>query len=113
MFSSNVSLVEDPIFRWLNHKLDEDDKRAKSLLFELLDHPLIHIVESALSIIEHRGYEEAIPLVRHLTMSNRKKAPMKGDSSEQQPSLPNSFLTNWLRKVPWFLNSPPKHGCFS
>jgi hypothetical protein len=47
-------------------------------LFELLDHPLLHIVESALSIIEHRGYEEAIPLVRHLTMSNRKKSPNEG-----------------------------------
>ncbi|BCE02644.1 hypothetical protein [Marinicellulosiphila megalodicopiae] len=78
LLKENLNLVEYPLFKWLNKRLDENCSSTKALLYSLLEHPIVGVTESALFIIEHRNYKDAIPLVRKLTLSKRKKQIEEG-----------------------------------
>ena len=78
MLLTHLNLVHQVIFEWLHKKLDEGNADAKSLLRSLLNHPVVGVVETALFNVEGRNYLEAMPLVRDLVLSHKKKKKNEG-----------------------------------
>ncbi|WP_103863416.1 toxin-antitoxin system YwqK family antitoxin [Aquimarina sp. I32.4] len=66
MLSADNQFVESAIYRWLHKRLKDEDIRAQSFLYKLLDHPLEKVVKTALAIIGTRGDQQAIPLVQKM-----------------------------------------------
>jgi antitoxin component YwqK of YwqJK toxin-antitoxin module len=67
---SRCNMVEMAVFRWLNSKKKD---YAKDILIDLLRHPDTRIVEDVLANIESRQISEALPDVKKLCFSRRKK----------------------------------------
>ncbi|MEQ8784806.1 MAG: hypothetical protein RIC55_00845 [Pirellulaceae bacterium] len=78
MLEMQLGLVENPVWAWLHARLDEGKSKAKQLLFDLTDHPIIDVAETAIFIIGHRRYREATELIQRLTHSTRRKPPDAG-----------------------------------
>jgi hypothetical protein len=70
--------MDRPFYRWLQTQLDQGESRALLLLLGLTDHVRVAVAETALSIIGHRGCQEAIPIVQKLTSSTRRKPEGEG-----------------------------------
>lgn len=78
MFEIDMGLVRYPLLGWLHGKLDAAEPRAEQLLLELVEHSVISVAETALESIGKRSLVAAIPLVRRMTQSERRKDPAAG-----------------------------------
>jgi len=92
MLALELDLVTYPLYRWLHARLDGNEPRARVLLFELLEHPAVTVVENALYIVGNRGYEDALPQLRSLTHSKRRKDPSAGGFTGTTAELAQTVL---------------------
>jgi antitoxin component YwqK of YwqJK toxin-antitoxin module len=72
ILSAKINLANYLIWDWLHHQLNNHDKKARQLLFQLTHHPVTEVAKTAIRIIGNKGYSDAIPLITSLTTSKCK-----------------------------------------